>query len=190
MEKQINNLKVIQTIAKIAKILCKIVFVCCMIGWIGCLVGILAFSFGAGEVIKVGGITVHTMIVDMGTITAAEAYAAMILGIIACGFECIVAKAGEKYFAHELEAGTPFTFEGALEIRKVGILSMAMNIGASIAAAIAAGVVGKVFDESAKLNVELDGGVSLGVTFIILSFIFAYGASLREEKKETEENEQ
>ena len=71
-----NTLKTIQTLSKIGKILSKIVYICCVVGFCGCIVGIISLGLG-GEVFKLGGVTVHSIIESHSHMNMPTLYTAM-----------------------------------------------------------------------------------------------------------------
>ena len=73
--------------------------------------GMVSLNLENGEGIKLGGVTLHDMVVDrrgygIGSVTAA------ILGVmVVCAGEAVLAKFAEICFVHALNAETPFTLD-------------------------------------------------------------------------------
>ena len=58
-----KSLDTIQKMSKIGKFLSKIAFIFSVIGFCGCIAGLLSLSFGNGSLIKIGGVTLHGLII-------------------------------------------------------------------------------------------------------------------------------
>ena len=112
-----KTLKTIQVLAKIGKIISNIVFICSIVGFCLCVLGIVSLAAG-GTLIKIGGVTVRGLIENNAGIPLPELYASMIVGVFICAAEAVLSKFAGIYFKNELEAGTPFTFEGTKELSR------------------------------------------------------------------------
>lgn len=180
-----NTLETIQKLAKAGKILSKIVFICCLIGVIGCAVGGLAMAFipkeltfGNVHVIGIGGLIEKNSGVAMGNI-----YAAVLCGAVAAGAECMLAYFAGRYFENELEAGTPFTFEGAAELKKLGIRTIVIPIAAIVAAEIVRAVLAHYMPGVRELPYDNGVSVGLGIMFLVGSLLCRYGAEQQAQKE-------
>lgn len=176
-----NTLKTIQTLAKVGKILSKIIFVCCIVGFCGCIVGIVSLAIGA-ETFKLGGVTVHSMIENKAGMNLPTLYASMAVGLLFCAAEAVLCKFAETYFNHELADGNPFTLRGAKELMRLGILTIAIPLGAVIVCSIGVAVADNIYPGIDKLSIGEFGSVGLGVMMIVLSLFCRYGAELNEGK--------
>lgn len=78
-ESKMNTLKTIQTLSKIGRILSKIVYICCVVGFCGCIVGIISLGLG-GEVFKLDGVTIHSIIESHSHMSMPSLYTAMCQG--------------------------------------------------------------------------------------------------------------
>ena len=143
-----SSLDKIQKLSKLGKILCSIVFVFCVIGIIGSVVGI-AFL-------------------------AANIY--MVVAIILCSGEAVIAKFAEHYFKGELLDGTPFNMERAKELTRLGIITIGVSIVTEMVAAIVYEIMSFIFVNTDSLEIGNWGSVGIGITFIIVSLICRYGA--------------
>lgn len=175
-----KSLKTIQTLSKIGKILSKIVFICCIIGFCGCIAGIASLAVGAGSVLRIGGVNIHGLIENASGLSVGTLYASMVFGMIMTAAEAVVAKFAEVYFKHELAAGTPFTFAGAKEMLRLGILTIAVPVGAMLIGGIVYGVMMCFVEGVQELDANDSISLGLGIMFIVLSVICKYGAELRE----------
>ena len=175
-----KSLKTIQVFAKIGKILSKIVFICCIVGAAFCLVALVAVAMGVTGAMEFGGINIHGLIEENAGISVNSMYALMVVGVVACVCEGIVAKFAEVYFEHELAAGTPFTFDGAREMLRLGIIAAAVSLGGNVVISIIREIMSYAMTGVQELSVEIGTSVGIGVAFIIVSFICKYGAEQAE----------
>ena len=149
-----------QTLARVGRVLSKIVFILCVIGFCGCVIGIIGVAAG-GHVFLLFGTPLEEVIVNEAGMTAGTLYASMTAGLILCAGEAVLAAFAEHYFKREAQDGTPFTAAGANEMLRLGVLAIAIPLGAQILAAIAHVII--------KTAME-------GVMFILTSLICRYGA--------------
>ena len=173
-----KTLNTIQTISKVLKVISMIVFVASIVGAIICAIGSICIF--AIKDISVGEMTITSLIEDAGT-SFAEGVLAMITASISCIGAAILAKFAHTYFTHELEAGTPFTYDGAKELKRLGIMWIACPLIISLLSSVAFAVY-QMFDSS--LTSFTDYGVSVdlsvGILLIIMSIIFEHGAEREE----------
>lgn len=82
------------------------------------------------------------------------------------------------YFRAEQADGTPFTKRGAVQIRRLGISTIVLPLVAVILAA----VVAVIFDLPRGVGADWGNltSLSVGITLILASLIFRYGAELEE----------
>ncbi len=171
-----KTLNTIQTISKIAKVISKIIFICSIVGLCFCIAGIISLAIGT-EGLKIGGVTIQGILQDKGDISDGTLYANLARAIVYCIGTIVLAKFSELYFKNELTAGTPFTFDGAKEMLRLGILSICITIGQEIIASIVYSVLSKMLTDVATLaETEASGGVAIGVALIVVSLICKYGA--------------
>lgn len=88
----------------------------------------------------------------------------------------------KSYFKRELVAGTPFTLEGAKELTRLGILTIALPLGVNIVAAIVNEILAEFLSNTWKFDIDNGGSVSLGVMFLVLALVFRYVAELEQGK--------
>lgn len=178
-----KTLKTIQTLSKIGKVLCTIVFIFSLIGAIGCAVGLISLAV-IPEGFKLGGTTIHGIIEKSSDINLGMCYAAMGMGAVFCAGECVLAKFAKRYFVNELETGTPFTFEGAKELIRLGILTICIPVGTAIIAGIIYGVMSVLYKNIGEVNLSNSVSVGLGIMFIITGLICRYGAEVSQKNAE------
>ena len=180
-----KTLNVIQSLSKFGKILSRIVFVCCIVGFCGCIVGIVILALGA-ETFKLGGVTIHSIIENHGELSRPVLYTFMAVGSVFCASEAVLSKFAESYFRNELADGTPFTMRGAKELMRLGILTIAIPLGAVIVCSIGVAIADNFFPGIEKLSFDGYASVGFGIMMIVASLICRYGAEVIEGKANAE----
>lgn len=183
-----KSLKRIQSLHKLGRILSKLAFVFAVIGVCGCIAGLLSLRFGDGSLLKFSGVTIYGLIAQ-GTGYNIKSIAAALSGwMIVCAGEAVLASFAAAYFRNELEAGTPFTRDGARELLRLGILTMAIPLGCAVAGKITQGIVGSFLHVTKEATADLafgnGGSMMLGGMFLAVSLLCRYGAELREGREE------
>lgn len=178
-----KTLKTIQKISSISKTLSKVLFILTTVASILCLAAYICFVAGVDKIADLGNIQIYGLLGNTENLVKGEIMAKLAAGFIITTAEAVLCRFSQKYFENELVVGTPFTFEGAKEIRRLGILSIAVPIGSYIVADIIAAVICNLTGvEKVVLDVDNGGAVTIGIMFIIMSLIFKYGAELKENK--------
>lgn len=182
-----KTLKSFQILVKLGRILSKIVYICGIIGAVGCVVGIISLPFADKGLFKIGGVTIYGLISDKSGLSLDGLYPMMTGALIVCVGQAITAKFAEIYFKNVLTAGTPFTFDGARELMRLGIITVCVPLGALILAQIVSGVVAEFAGSGEAF--KLDGGdsVSLGVMFIVMSLLCKCGAEAIDHGSDSDE---
>lgn len=180
-----NSLKTIQLLARIGRVLSKIVWICCIVGAAGCLIGIVSLAAGIDGAFKIGGVTIYGLIENEAGMSIGSIYASMTVGMIVCLGEFILALFAERYFKNELTAGTPFTFAGADEMKRLGILTICISVGTTVAAEIAHQIIDAVFQNAERMLMNDFTSIGLGITFLVMSVIFRYGAQRNTDHENT-----
>ena len=179
-----KSLNMIQKLSKIGRILSKIAFIGFIVGFCGCIVGLLSLNFGADNLIKIGGVTLRDLIVRESGYSLESIGAAFSGWMVVCAGEAVLAKFAELYFRNEWEAGTPFTFAGARELLRLGILTIAIPTGCVVVGSIVEGIVAGFLDTAKATAMDSyfnnESSVMLGIALIVVSLIFRYGAELKE----------
>lgn len=177
-----KTLNTIQTLSKIGKILSKIAYICCIVGLGGCVVGAVAMVVGANAA-NGSSTTLQSIFEAEANVSVGTVWAAIAVGAILCIGQIAVARMAWRYFKNELAAGTPFTFDGAKELLRLGISTAWIPVVSAIAAQIAQEVISQFMTNVEKLSFGGYDSVALGVMFIVASFLCKYGAELREVDK-------
>lgn len=100
----------------------------------------------------------------------------MVVAIILCSGEAVIAKFAEHYFKGELLDGTPFNMERSKELTRLGIITIGVSIVTEAVAAIVYEIMSFIFVNTDSLEIGNWGSVGIGITFIIVSLICRYGA--------------
>lgn len=85
-----------------------------------------------------------------------------------------------RYFKAEQADGTPFTKQGAEQVKRLGIRTIVLPLVAIILAAI----LYAIFDPAQNVNRDWSNlaSVIMGIVLILASLVFRYGAELEEQK--------
>ncbi|MCR4621648.1 MAG: hypothetical protein K5663_06155 [Clostridiales bacterium] len=170
-----KTLETLQKLSKLGRILSKIVRIVCLVGAIACAAGIISLALFPDSV-KIGNVTVYGLVKLPENISAGTCYTALAMGLILCAGETALARLAEKYFMRELTAGTPFTFDGAKELIRLGICAICIPLGTKILAEITYGVMAHLMQDVAKLDPGDAVSVGLGVMMIVAGLLCRYGA--------------
>lgn len=179
-----KSLNTVQKICKVCKVLAEIAFVLFVV--IVALMLAAAIFTGTGNfdaLLLSGGVVLDDMLQQTG-VTQDYMVAVFVCLTIIIAAEAVVAKFINVYFKHELKAGTPFTFEGAKEMLRLGIITIAVPVGASVISAIYLTV---VTADSGDWNFSVKISLGMGLMFLALSPLLKHGTELRLRAKNAEE---
>lgn len=187
-----KNLNTIQTLAKIGETLSKIAFICSLVGACICAVGMISLPLAGGEIFKIGGVSIYGLMKLEPGEGLKSALVFMLGWLIVCIGEAVLAKFAEIYFKNELKAGTPFTFDSAKELTRLGILTAALPIGCAVLAEILQGIIAGFMDveiaPSSEICIDNEGSVVLGIMLIVMSVLCRYGAELTDKASNNNAN--
>lgn len=172
-----KSLKTVQTVCKVCKVLAEIAFVLFVV--IVALMLAAAIFTGTGNfdaLLLSDGVVLDDMLQQTG-VTQDYMVAVFVCLTIIIAAEAVVAKFINVYFKHELKAGTPFTFEGAKEMLRLGIITIAVPVGASLAATIVFDIMAAGSGLDSEFNFEISLG--MGLMFLALSPLLKHGTELR-----------
>lgn len=103
----------------------------------------------------------------------------LIADVVGCAFGGALLWLFHRYLTHELADGTPFTFSGASELRRLGVVTIVLPLVSLCLQAIPY----TVYDLSYPNRMENGTSVLLGVALILASLVFRYGAELTRSKE-------
>ncbi len=108
-----------------------------------------------------------------------QTLAALIADTIACAFGAVMLSFALSYLTRELSDGTPFVDDTALQLRRLGVLTIVLPIVSVVLQMVPYAV----FDLSAPDRLDNADSVILGVVLILASLVFRYGAELAQSKE-------
>ncbi|MGN1121641.1 MAG: hypothetical protein ACI4RV_04680 [Eubacteriales bacterium] len=173
-----KSLQTVQKTFRVLQILTKIAFIFSIIGASLCAVGALfvAAWYTGGHAFSLFG---EPMVLYSGSEDMRLTLAVLLSDLVCLTADAILLFFAGRYFHTEQAEGTPFTENGALLIRKLGIRCIYLPIVAIVLASVI----------TVCLNVETGvdfsnlPGVVLGIVLIIASPVFRYGAGLEERNR-------
>ena len=184
-------LTTIQKVAKAGKVLSRIVFVLCIV--LTCLL-VIALVFyaivGDRRLFNIGGVNIYGLIYQNTGIRISYAMmvTAICSGILICAAEIVLSQFAVTYFKHELQDGTPFTYHGAKELKRLGFLAMFIPLGVDLVCGIAMAVVTTATmpplpgntANSLRVTVGTGGSFGIGIAMLIVSAFCRHGAQMEE----------
>lgn len=183
-----SSLEIIQTFMKVGQVLSKVINVFCLIGVIGCVIGAVLLGT-VQNVIVLGNITIHGLIDAKDYLSIGTGYTGLTIGVIACASQYFLSNKAYEYFTNELNANTPFTFEGAKELWNLGLYNIFVSLIAVIVSNIAFVTMSKLFTGVVEMNINNVETIGMGATMLALSVIFKYGAEVMEKAKENKKED-
>lgn len=182
-----KTLSTIQGLMRFGKVVSILVLTFSIIGMVGALIGGVAFYLEGDMIIEtvISELELGELGEDMGMVLTKEAVIyTMIVTFIACLTELIIANQSKKYFKFELKEGTPFTFEGAKKLKKVGILAIILPIVMGIVVFAVEIIMLSANPESILGDITYTASIGTGIMMLIFSLIFKHGAELNDVQKQ------
>ena len=164
-----QTFRVFQILAKVFMILS---FVWAGLSALGLLCGIVWYS--GGTVVGANQELLHTETNGLNQLIAV-----LMVDTIAALTDGILLAFAYRYFKTEQAVGTPFTHEGADQIRRLGVRAIVLPLVTVILIAVVYAMFG--MPQGAGSDWSNISSVSTGIVLILASIIFRYGADL--EKK-------
>ena len=176
-----KSLKTLQNLSKIGKVVSNIIFVFSMIGAIISIIAVTTIA--SVQKVEFEGQTVVNAVESTGTNFVTMIFLGVAI-VITCTAIAILSKFAVNYFTNELEDGTPFTYSGAKELLRLGILSIAIPAATSTIIGIAY-LITKSFWPALSDEIMIGEPISIGfgIVLIIMSLVFKHGAELEEKLK-------
>ena len=185
-----KSLENIQKTFNACKIISKIGKICCIVGAAMSAAGIFSLAV-LPEALKLGGVTIKGLVEKSDDMSMGDTYTALAVAIVYCVLYAILCNVAEKYFTHELAAGTPFTSGGAKELRVLGLYTICLPIIANFGAQIICQIMQKVLSDVSDFPTGNYGSVAFGLAIIVMSMICQYGAETKDNNAEpTEANDE
>jgi len=173
-----KNLKVIQTVCKIARVLSMICFISCIVGASLLVTGEILYLISIKSPFLIDGLSITDLITKYAELSESEIIAGMETGLIKCLSAVAVSAVALVYFKKELAAGTPFTTEGA---KWMLILDIVMLVAPSTMALTVKSIMSiMLLGTGLYKNIEIEGfgEMTSGLIVIFMSFIIRYGTEL------------
>ena len=172
-----NSLDTIQKTFRVFKIISRAAMILSFV-WAGLVV--LGLGCGAAWYAGTGvmGLSRETLLVMTRSNSLNQMTGVLLSELVFAVTDGVLFLLAFRYFRQEQEDGTPFTRDGAEQVREVGILSIVLPLAAVLLAALFHGAFGVV--QGADCG-DLSG-IFLGIVLILASLIFRYGAELEEGK--------
>lgn len=164
-----KSLERVQKISKIISIFVQIIFFCCIVGLVGSILGILSVA----TIGKDPAVWTQISRDAQATVTFDIMMCYCIVGAILSAGGITLYYYVKEFYKKELAIGTPFNKEIVRNMQIIGILHIAIPLGALILSSIVMAI----------FRVDIDfsniGDITIGLTYLALSFVFDYGADLR-----------
>lgn len=176
-----EKLEKILKIARVLKTICKVIFTLSVVGACLCAVFIILLAI-FGVVLFDNG--VFRVIIADTNLPLPTLYCSLSLGILYCLCEAVLSKISLNYLTHVLNDGTVFSSATAKELRRHGIIDIAV----SIFEAIASGIIIEIAEQHVEAldlsaSIITADTVGVGILMILFSFVCEYGASLVEKEQ-------
>ena len=178
-----KSLVVVQKFCKVAYIIAKVLMILLFVG-AGIIFSSALMMFGLSAVEAFNQILTESLVDFEFDFNAYQLGMLMIATSVITFANGIVFMYIKKYFKNELTEGTPFTHRGADELKFLGIRVVVWPLVASIVASVICSIANIV----EEFDVSVD--IGLGIALIFLSFVFHYGAELKEKADSLEKNEE
>ena len=182
-----KSLRIIQILAKVAKIICTVVFICCIVGASICALSLILLPILRDTTIY-DGKTVTVLLADK-SVSLSSAITASAFGLVSAGVGIFLAKYSELFFKKELEVGTPFKKEIVKDMRKLAIIHIVVSLATTMVLATIYAIVKASAKELIDFNPHQGGSVGFGISLLIISLFCEYGAEKEENEKVTDSKE-
>ena len=175
----------IQKLAKAGKIISRIIFILAIVA--ACLtVFALVFYIVIGDrSLVIGGITFDGLIQqELGQMLPRPILIiALCMAAVLCISEIILSQMAVTYFRRELEDGSPFTFRGAKELKRLGLWTIFLPLGVAFVSAVAMTAVAAAVTGADSVNLRFSvetGSIGTGIFLLIVSVFCRHGAETQQ----------
>ncbi len=176
-----KSLKRINILLKVCRVICYILFACFIAGAAFCALAMgiinLVKDFDLGD-----GRTLTTTLAE-NNITINGVYTMLAMAIAGCFVGTFLSIYTAQFFKRTLKEENPFTRPVVKDLRKVALVNIFVNLGASILIGIGGGIA-KAIDKGIG-RVDNYSGLSImfGLVLLLISLFVEYPVELEEQKK-------
>ncbi len=168
-----TTLQMIQKTIKVFKIISLVMMILSFVGAAFMLTCVGVYMAESNATVRIEGAA--ALIQDIaGRTEYNDVIAVLWCNAVLCITDGILLSAVFSYLSKELKDGTPFTKRGEKQIRHLGVKVIVLNTVASIIC----GVICSCYNVARPENIINVVTIVLGITLIILSLVFRYGAEL------------
>lgn len=179
MSKTLTN---ILTVFKVARIVAKVIFILCIVGGAGCLLGVSSLALLGS--MQLGALQLGDVQLVLFEMTDGMDLTSILvpctLGALVCAGEAVCAFFVERYCKNVLQADTPFTYAGAKECFRLGLISIIVAFSVALLSGIVTALFAIFVVNLPETDISMTVSLSTGLFFLFLSMIFKHGAELRE----------
>ncbi len=172
-----KTLHTIQVITKIGLVIARVVWIVATVSIGLSVAAMIAVACGWTDLVaQLGAIKIYGLVKTDGAVTTNQAYLLLVAVVLLLTGVAVMAWFTARYFARQVRVATPFTMTNAQGLQKLGLIWL---IGSVLTSAVVSGVVwgmSVAWHTTINFNDSVDGGVILGVMFLVLSLFCRYGA--------------
>lgn len=173
-----NSLTAIQKCARVFRVLVRIGLILSIVGAVFGLAALMLWiHWNNAPATGIPQLDQVMQLIDRGSYY--HTLSTLIADVVGCAFGGALLWLFHRYLAHELADGPPFTFSGASELRRLGVVTIVLPLVSLCLQAIPY----TVYDLSYPNRMENGTSVLLGVALILASLVFRYGAELTRSKE-------
>ena len=184
-----KSLRIIQILAKVARIICLVLYILCIVGASGCAIALIVLPIFQ-NLPMADGKTLADLLLEKGT-QMFEIYLWVAIGLLSCGVGIFIFRYNQVFFEKEIALGTPFDMEIVKKMRKLALVCVITSVAYSIVCAIIVSSVYAANHVTASYRYETFSSISYGLFMLVLSLFCEYGAEINAKPKElSEENKE
>lgn len=173
-----NSLTAIQKCARVFRVLVRVGLILSIVGAVFGLAALMLWiHWNNAPATGIPQLDQVMQLIDRGSYY--HTLSTLIADVVGCAFGGALLWLFHRYLTHELADGTPFTFSGASELRRLGVVTIVLPLVSLCLQAIPY----TVYDLSYPNRMENGTSVLLGVALILASLVFRYGAKLTRSKE-------
>ena len=173
-----NSLTAIQKCARVFRVLVRIGLILSIVGAVFGLAALMLWiHWNNTPATGIPQLDQVMQLIDRGSYY--HTLSTLIADVVGCAFGGALLWLFHRYLTHELADGTPFTFSGASELRRLGVVTIVLPLVSLCLQAIPY----TVYDLSYPNRMENGTSLLLGVALILASLVFRYGAELTRSKE-------